>query len=82
MHKGKPLKIAGIHLETKYFSHRPVYVPCSRGGIAYELYVRTPTEHTRNTVYQDGLYKTHPDSIWQMTTKDVQKVKQQARYAF
>jgi hypothetical protein len=80
MHKGKSLKIAVVHLETKHFSYGPLHVPSSRGGTAYQLCVRTPTEHTRNTVYQEDLYKTHPDSIRQLIMNDVQKVKQQTRF--
>jgi hypothetical protein len=80
MHKGKSLKIAGVHLEIKYFSHGPLHVPCSRGGTVYQLCVRTPTKHTRNTVYQEDLNKTRPDSTRQLIMIDVQKVKQQPRY--
>jgi hypothetical protein len=47
-HKGKSLKIVGVHLETEFLSHGPV--PCSRGGTAYQLCVRTSTGQQKYSV--------------------------------
>ena len=53
--QGQSLKVAGIYLETPYFSHGQLYVSCARVGTEKNLYVFAHDGNTRNIVYQTGL---------------------------
>jgi ATP-dependent DNA helicase PIF1 len=53
--QGQSLKIAGIHLQNPCFSHRQLYVACSRVGHPTNLYILAPGGKTRNIVYPAAL---------------------------
>jgi hypothetical protein len=53
--QGQSLKIVGIHLQNPCFSHRQLYVACSRVGHPTNLYILAPGGKTRNTVYPAAL---------------------------
>jgi ATP-dependent DNA helicase PIF1 len=50
--QGQSLKVAGLHLESPCFSHRQLYVACSRVGSAQNLYILPPRGKTKNVVTQ------------------------------
>jgi hypothetical protein len=54
-HKGKSLKIAGVHLETQYLFHGPAHVPVPEVELHINC-VYVLQQDTRNTVYQEVLY--------------------------
>ncbi|UYV73830.1 hypothetical protein LAZ67_11001045 [Cordylochernes scorpioides] len=53
--QGQSLKIAGIDLEQPCFSHRQLYVDCSRVGSGRNIYVLAPENKTSNFVYSSVL---------------------------
>jgi ATP-dependent DNA helicase PIF1 len=53
--QGQSLKIAEIHLQNPCFSHRQLYVACSRVGHPSNLHILAPGGKTRNIVYPAAL---------------------------
>jgi ATP-dependent DNA helicase PIF1 len=53
--QGQSLSVAGINLESSYFSHSQLYVACSRVGTPKRLYIFTLGGQTMHVVYQKAL---------------------------
>jgi ATP-dependent DNA helicase PIF1 len=53
--QGQSLSVAGVNLETSFFSRGQLYVACSRVGTPKCLYVFAPTGQTENVVYKKAL---------------------------
>ncbi|UYV74635.1 hypothetical protein LAZ67_12000343 [Cordylochernes scorpioides] len=54
--QGQTLQVVGVHLESPCFSHRQLYVACSRVSSPKNLFVFSSTfSKTRNIVYQGAL---------------------------
>ncbi|XP_046965797.1 uncharacterized protein LOC124534146 [Vanessa cardui] len=53
--QGQTLKVAGVHLEKRCFSHGQLYVACSRVSNPENLYVLAKDSKTKNVVYKNVL---------------------------
>ncbi|XP_064117691.1 ATP-dependent DNA helicase PIF6-like [Macrobrachium nipponense] len=53
--QGQSLRVAGINLEQPCFSHRQLYVACSRVGSPEHLFILSLEGKTKNIVYQKAL---------------------------
>ncbi|GFX21390.1 ATP-dependent DNA helicase [Trichonephila clavipes] len=53
--EGQTLKVAGVHLEKRCFSHGQLYVACSRVSDARNLHIFAPNGKTYNIVYKNIL---------------------------
>ncbi len=53
--QGRSLKVVGLDLQTPCFSHRHLYVGCSRVGRPSSLCINAPERKIKNVVYQRAL---------------------------
>ncbi|XP_029643223.1 uncharacterized protein LOC115217612 [Octopus sinensis] len=53
--QGQSLKIVGLHLMQRCFSHDQLYIGCSRVGNGNNLFILTPKGSSKNVVYPAGL---------------------------
>ena len=53
--QGQTLKMVGLSLQTKFFSHGQFYVACSRVSSPTNFFVLTGTPKTANVVYHEVL---------------------------
>ncbi len=52
---GQSLRVAGVDLTNKCFSHGQLYVACSRVGSHSNLHIQAPQGKTENVVYKETL---------------------------
>ncbi|XP_014780916.1 uncharacterized protein LOC106876741 [Octopus bimaculoides] len=53
--QGQSLKVVGLDLSTPCFSHRQLYVGCSRAGNSANLFYYAPRGLTTNVIYKAAL---------------------------